>query len=93
MPCIALHHVSKRYDPGAAPAVSDLDLEIQDGEFTGRIVSPCVMSGHVIDLLNSITAVSTDFNVIGSGSCGKGYKEWVRVSDGGACLKAKVKLG
>jgi len=33
MPCIALHHVSKRYDPGAAPAVSDLDLEIQDGEF------------------------------------------------------------
>lgn len=67
--------------------------EIQDGQFTGRIVSPCVMSGHVIDLLNSITAVSRDFNVIGSGSCGKGYKEWVRVSDGGACLKAKVKLG
>ncbi len=67
--------------------------EIKNGEFTGKIVSPVVMSGYVIDLLNSITAVSTDFKVIGSGSCGKGYKEWVRVSDGGACLKARVKIG
>lgn len=67
--------------------------EIVNGEFTGKIISPVVMSGHVIDLLNSISAVSKDFKVIGSGSCGKGYKEWVRVSDGGACLKAKVKIG
>ena len=29
----------------------------------------------------------------GNGGCGKGYKEWVRVSDGGPCLKVKVKLG
>ena len=67
--------------------------EIKDGKFTGKIVSPVVMSGYVIDLLNSITAVSKDFEVIGSGSCGKGYKEWVRVSDGGPCLKARVKIG
>ncbi len=67
--------------------------EIKNGEFTGKIVSPVVMSGYVIDLLNSISAVSKDFNVVGSGSCGKGYKESVRVSDGGPCLKAKVKIG
>jgi len=67
--------------------------EIKDGTFTGKIVSPVVMSGYVIDLLQSISAVSRDFEVIGSGSCGKGYKEWVRVSDGGPCLKAKVKIG
>ena len=67
--------------------------EIKNGEFTGKIISPVVMSGYVIDLLNSITAVSKDFEIIGSGSCGKGYKEWVRVSDGGAYLKAKVKIG
>ena len=67
--------------------------EIVDGQFTGKIVSPVVMSGYVIDLLNSITAVSKDFEVSGSGSCGKGYKEWVRVSDGGPYLKAKVKIG
>ncbi|MFA5762995.1 MAG: TldD/PmbA family protein [Bacilli bacterium] len=67
--------------------------EIIDGKLTGKIVSPVVMSGYVIDLLNSISAVSRDFEIIGSGSCGKGYKEWVRVSDGGPYLKAKVKIG
>ena len=67
--------------------------EIKNGEFTGKLISPVVMSGNVIDLLNSISAVSKDVVVTGSGSCGKGYKEWVRVSDGGACLKAKVKIG
>ena len=67
--------------------------EIKNGEFTGKIIAPVVMSGYVIDLLKSITAVSNGFRVIGSGSCGKGYKEWVRVSDGGACLKARVKIG
>ena len=51
------------------------------------------MSGYVIDLLESISEVSDNFSVIGTGSCGKGYKEWVRVSDGGPNIKAKVKIG
>ena len=68
--------------------------EIVDGKFTGKIVSPVVMSGYVIDLLESISMVAKDsFDIIGSGSCGKGYKEWVRVSDGGASIKAEVKIG
>lgn len=67
--------------------------EIVNGEFTGKIISPVVMSGYVIDLLESISMVSKDFKISGSGSCGKGYKEWVRVSDGGSCLKAEVKIG
>ncbi len=67
--------------------------EIVNGKFTGKLISPVVMSGYVIDLLESISMVSTDFKVIGSGSCGKGYKEWVRVSDGGSCIKAQVKIG
>ncbi len=68
--------------------------EIKNGEFTGKIISPVVMSGYVIDLLQSISMISKDeFDVCGSGSCGKGYKEWVRVSDGGSCLKAEVKIG
>ncbi|MBQ3754866.1 MAG: hypothetical protein II867_01760 [Clostridia bacterium] len=50
------------------------------------------MSGFVPELLKSITMISDDFKVIGAGSCGKGYKEWVRVSDGGPCLKARCKL-
>lgn len=68
--------------------------EIVDGKFSGKIVSPVVMSGYVIDLLESISMVAKDtFDIIGSGSCGKGYKEWVRVSDGGASIKAEVKIG
>ncbi|MBQ7647191.1 MAG: TldD/PmbA family protein [Clostridia bacterium] len=68
--------------------------EIKDGKFTGKIISPVVMSGYVIDLLKSISMISKDnFVVCGSGSCGKGYKEWVRVSDGGSCIKAEVKIG
>ena len=67
--------------------------EIVDGKFTGKIVAPVVMSGYVPDLLQSISMVSSDFEVIGAGHCGKGYKEWVTVSDGGPCLKARCKLG
>jgi TldD protein len=51
------------------------------------------MSGYVPDLLKSISMISDDFVITGTGSCGKGYKEWVRVSDGGPALKVKVKLG
>ena len=66
--------------------------EIKDGKFTGKIVSPVVMSGYVPDLLMSISMISDDFEVAGTGHCGKGHKEWVTVSDGGPCLKARCKL-
>ena len=68
-------------------------IEIENGKLTDRYVSPVVMSGYVPDLLASISMVSRDLRVIGVGGCGKGYKEWVRVSDGGPNLKVKVKLG
>ena len=63
-----------------------------DGKLTDNYVAPVVMSGYVPDLLKSISMVSDEFRVIGSGGCGKGYKEWVRVSDGGPALKVRVKL-
>ena len=68
-------------------------LEIKDGRLTGKIVSPVVISGYVVDLLSSISMVSDKVKVIGSGMCGKGHKEWVYVSDGGPYLKAEAKLG
>ena len=73
--------------------VAQYGREIKDGKFTGKIVAPVVMSGYVPDLLMSISMISDDFEVIGSGHCGKGHKEWVTVSDGGPCLKARCKLG
>ncbi len=77
----------------AIQCVAEYGIEIIDGKLTENYVSPVVMSGYVPDLLKSISMVSDDFRVIGAGACGKGYKEWVRVSDGGSALKVKVKLG
>ncbi len=71
---------------------AEYGIEIVDGKLTDHYVSPVVMSGYVPDLLKSISMVSDQFKVIGSGGCGKGHKEWVRVADGGPHLKVKVKL-
>ena len=71
---------------------AEYGIEIVDGKLTDNYVSPVVMSGSVPELLKSISMISDDFKIIGAGSCGKGYKEWVRVSDGGPALKVKVKL-
>ena len=73
--------------------ILDRGYEIIDGKLTGKIVSPLVMTGYVPDLLGSVSMVSRDREVFGSGYCGKGHKEWVKVADGGPYLKAKVRLG
>ena len=77
----------------AIQCVAEYGIEIENGKLTDRWVSPVVMSGYVPDLLQSISMVSDQCRIIGAGGCGKGYKEWVRVSDGGPALKVKVKLG
>ncbi|MBR2612331.1 MAG: TldD/PmbA family protein [Clostridia bacterium] len=71
---------------------AEYGIEIVDGKLTDNYVSPVVMSGSVPELLGSISMVSDTFEIIGAGGCGKGYKEWVRVSDGGPALKVRVKL-
>ena len=77
----------------AIQCVAEYGVEIIDGKLTDNYVSPVVMSGYVPDVLKSISMISDDFVVEGAGSCGKGHKEWVRVSDGGPALKLRVKLG
>ena len=67
--------------------------EIADGKLTGKIVAPVIMTGYVPTLLSDITMVSGDFGLEGSGGCGKGYKEWVKVSAGGPYIKTKARLG
>jgi len=67
--------------------------EIKDGKFTGKIYSPIVLTGYVPDLLKSISMVSDEAYYNGAGYCGKGYKEWVKVSDGGPYIKARIRLG
>jgi len=67
--------------------------EIVDGKLTGKMVSPVIMTGYVPDLLKSISMVSGTVELFGTGACGKGHKEWAKVSSGGPYIKAKVSLG
>ncbi len=67
--------------------------EIRDGKLTGKVVSPVIMTGYVPDLLGNVSMASPDRVVEGNGGCGKGYKEWVKVADGGPYLKTKARLG
>ena len=77
----------------AIQCVAKYAIEIAAGQLTDNWYSPVILSGYVPDLLKSISMVSGDCKIVGSGMCGKGYKEWVRVSDGGPCVKARAKLG
>ena len=77
----------------AIQCTAEYGIEIVNGKLTENYVAPVVMSGYVPDVLKSISMISDGFKVTGSGMCGKGYKEWVRVSDGGSALKVRVKLG
>ncbi len=72
---------------------AEYGIEIIDGKLTDNYVSPVVISGSVPELLKSITMVSDGMEIIGAGMCGKGYKEWVKVTDGGPALKVRAKLG
>ncbi|HEX7715594.1 MAG TPA: TldD/PmbA family protein [Bacillota bacterium] len=67
--------------------------EIRDGKLTGNLISPVVMTGYVPDLLKAVSMVSTDVELFGSGACGKGHKEWAKVSDGGPYIKTRARLG
>lgn len=67
--------------------------EIKDGKLTGKVFTPVVLTGYVPDLLANISMVGDSVVTNGNGMCGKGYKEWVVVSDGGPYIKTKVRLG
>ena len=71
----------------------DIAREIKDGKFTGKVFSPIVLTGYVPDLLKFISMMSDECELAGTGYCGKGHKEWVKVSDGGPYIKARIRLG
>ena len=77
----------------AIQCVAKYAIEIVDGKLTDNWFAPVILSGYVPDLLKSISMVSKNCRIVGAGMCGKGYKEWVRVSDGGPSVKARAKLG
>lgn len=67
-------------------------VEIIDGKLTDNVYSPVYLTGYVPDLLNSISMLSDQIALSGSGFCGKGYKEHVKTSTGGTYMKAVGRL-
>jgi len=67
-------------------------FEIKNGMLTEKMYAPVGLTGYVPDVLESISAVSNDFDLRG-GFCGKGTKETVPVTAGGPHLLMKARLG
>ena len=74
-------------------AIALIGKEIVDGKVTSKVFSPIYMSGNVLDILQSASLTSHDFELFGSGYCCKGYKEKVKTVYGGPYLKVKVNIG
>jgi len=70
-----------------------LAREIRHGKLTGRVFSPVIVTGTVPELLKSISMVGSQLEISGLGMCGKGHKEWVKVTDGGPYLRLRARLG
>lgn len=60
---------------------------IENGKLT-KLLRPVSLSGKVLELLKNVDAVGKDFK-LHSGSCGKGYEDFVRVSSGGPSIRVK----
>jgi TldD protein len=69
-----------------------LARRIRNGRLTDEYFSPVIVTGYVPEILQSISMVSRDFRINGLGMCGKGYKEWVKVTDGGPYMKLRARL-
>ena len=65
---------------------------IKKGQLTDEVYSPVIVTGYVPDILHSISMISNKLEINGLGMCGKGHKEWVKVTDGGPYLKLKARL-
>ena len=66
--------------------------EYKGGKPTGTVFAPISITGYVPDLLNDVSMVANDFE-LHPGGCGKGWKEYVNVGDGGPHLRTRVRLG
>jgi TldD protein len=66
--------------------------EYKHGKPTGTVYAPIAITGYVPELLNDVTMVADDFE-LHPGGCGKGWKEFVNVSDGGPHLRTRARIG
>ena len=67
--------------------------EIKGGKLTGKLYHQVGLTGYVPDVLASVDGITNELDVSSGGSCGKGHKEYVRVSSGGPYVRCRMKLG
>ena len=67
--------------------------EIKAGKLTGKLYYQVGLTGYVPDVLASVDGLTSDLDVSSGGTCGKGHKEYVRVSSGGPYVRCRMKLG
>ena len=76
---------------GGLQVTSKKGFLIKNGEET-KLLKAITLSGSVLDLLNSIDAISKDKLKLKPGSCGKGYEDFVPVTSGGSYTRTKEAL-
>ena len=60
---------------------------IEHGKLT-KLLRSVTLSGNVLELLRNVDAVGSDYK-LDSGTCGKGFEDFVRVTSGGPSLRVK----
>ncbi len=65
--------------------------EYRHGKPTGVLFSPVSITGYVPDVLGDVTMVANDFH-LHPGGCGKGWKEYITVGDGGPHVRTRLQL-
>ena len=66
--------------------------EYKGGRPTGVLYAPVSITGYVPDVLDHVSMVADDLE-LHAGGCGKGWKEYITVGDGGPHLRTRVRLG
>lgn len=56
---------------------------IKNGKLIDEFYDGFSLTGFLPDIMKNVEGVSKEFEIEGGGMCGKGHKEWVRVSEGG----------
>lgn len=59
---------------------------IKNGKLVDEFYDGFSLTGFLLDIVKNISGVSKKFEIDGAGRCGKGHKEWIRVSEGGPYL-------
>jgi TldD protein len=65
--------------------------EYRHGRPTGRIFAPVSLTGYVPDVLHAVSMVANDLH-LHPGGCGKGWKEYITVGDGGPHVRTRLRV-